>query len=318
MVSLGLTVLAADVACGQTTSTGSGQAYPYKSIRIVASGPASNTDFAARLIAQEITPGLGQQVIVENRPSGVIPGQVVAQAQPDGYTLLVTSSSLWIGPLLQKTPYDPIKDFAPISLVMNYPSILVVHPSVPVKSIKELIDLAKAKPGVLNYGSPTLGSPTHLASEMFKALAGVNITRVNYKGSAPALNALMSGEVQVMFVASASVASQISSGRLRALGVTSAQPSPLVPGVPPIAATVPNYEMGGVTGMFAPAKTPAAVISRLNQEVVRILNKADVKERAFNVGTETVGTSPAELAATIKSDMATLGKLIKDAGIVAE
>ena len=310
VASFGLMVLAAGAACGQN--------YPHKSIRIVASGPASNTDFAARLIAQELTPGLGQQVIVENRPSGVIPGQVVAQAQPDGYTLLVTSSSLWIGPLMQKTPYDPVKDFAPISLVMNYPSILVVHPSVPAKSVKELIDLAKAKPGVLNYGSPTLGSPTHLASEMFKALAGVNITRVNYKGSSPALNALIGGEVQVMFVASASVAPHVSSGKVRALGVTSAQPSPLVPGVPPIAAAVPNYEMGGVTGMFAPAGTPAAVISRLNREVVRILNKADVKERAFNVGTETVGTSPAELAATIKSDMATLGKLIRDAGIVAE
>ena len=295
-----------------------GQSYPFKSIRIVASGPASNTDFAARLIAQEITPGLGQQVIVENRPSGVIPGQVVAQAQPDGYTLLVTSSSLWIGPLMQKTPYDPIKDFAPISLVMNYPSILVVHPSVPAKSVRELIDLAKTKPGVLNYGSPTLGSPTHLASEMFKALAGVDITRVNYKGSSPALNALIGGEVQVMFVASASVAPHVSSGKLRALGVTSAQPSALVPGVPPIAATVPKYEMGGVTGMFAPAKTPAAIIARLNSEVVKILNKPDVKERAFRVGTETMGTSPGELAATIKSDIAVLGKLIKDAGIVAE
>ena len=296
----------------------SSQDYPSKPVRIIASGPASNTDFAARLIAQEISPGLGQQVFVENRPSGVIPGQVVSQAPPDGYTLLVTSSSIWVGPLLQKKPYDPVKDFSPISMVMNYPSVLVVHPSVPVKSVKGLIDLAKARPGELNYGSPTLGSPTHLAAELFKSMAGVNIVRINYKGSAPALNALIRGEVQVMFSASATVAPHVNSGRLRALAITSTKPSALVPGLPVIAATVPGYEMGGATAMFAPARTPDSIISRLNREVVRILNQADVKEKAAKVGTETVGTSPGELAATIKSDITILGKLIRDANIRAE
>ena len=296
----------------------SAQDYPGKPVRIIASGPGSNTDFAARLIAQELTAGLGQQVFVENRPSGVIPGQVVSQAPPDGYTLLVTSSSIWVGPLLQKTPYDAVKDFAPISLVMNYPSVLVVHPSVPVKTVKELVALAKARPGALNYGSPTLGSPTHLASELFKSMAGVDIVRINYKGSGPALNALMSGEVQVMFVASASVAPQIKSGRLKALAVSSLQPSPLVPGVPAVASAVPGYEMGGATAMFAPAKTSDLIIARLNREVVKLLRQPEVKERCAAVGIETVGTSPAELAATIKSEIVTFGKLIRDAGIKSE
>jgi len=291
-----------------------GQDFPTKPIRIVTSTPGGGSDFASRIIAQGISGPLGQQVIVDNR-SGVIGQEMAARAAPDGYTLIVDGAALWLGPLVQTLPYE-LKDFAPVTMISRVPNILVVHPSVPVKSVKELIALAKARPGELNYASGNPGSSAQLSAELFKSMAGVNIVMVPYKGTGPALNALISGEVQLTFATSVSVASQLKSGRLRAIAVTSAKPSALVPGMPTVAAAgLPGYDTGSATGMFAPAKTPTAIVNRINQEAVRVLTRPDVKERFFNNASEIVANSPEEFAETIRTEVAKMAKVIKDAGI---
>jgi len=312
MFSVGLLAAGAGVA--------SGQDYPNKPVRMVTAAPGAAGDFVARLVALGLTESWGQQVIVENRGgSGVIPIEIVAKALPDGYTLLVFGTTLWLLPLIQKVSYNPIGDFSPITLAAVTPLLLVVHPSLPVKSITELIALAKSRPGELNYASGISGSATHLPAELFKAMAGVNIVRVAYKGGAPAISALIGGEVQVMFATASGAGPHVNSGRLRALAVTSAQPSALFPGLPTVAASgLPGYDAASIMCIFAPAKTPAALVGRLNRDIVRVLNKADVKERFIKAGSEVVASSPKELAAAMKSDMATMGKVIRDAGIRAQ
>jgi len=296
------------------------QNFPNKVIRVVVGGIGGSLDITARWVAQGITGPLAQPVIVENRPSVTIAAEVVAKAPPDGYTLLVTGPNLWILPLLESKPsYDPTRDFSPLTLATRSPSILVVNPSLPVKSVKELIALAKARPCDLNCASGSSGSASHLAAELFLAKAGVKIVRINYKSAAAGLIDLISGQVQVMFPVAASVAPYIKAGRLRALAVTTRQPSALVPGTPTIAAAgLPGYEAVSIGAIFGPANVPDAIISRLNQEFVRVLTREDTKERFLGNGVESVGSSPAELAAAVKSEMATIGKLIKDAGIRAE
>jgi tripartite-type tricarboxylate transporter receptor subunit TctC len=233
--------------------------------------------------------------------------------------LLVTTNALWVLPFIQKVNFDPVADFVPISTAALSPTILVVHPSLPAKSAKELIALAKAKPGELNYASAGTGSSPHLAAELFKAMAEVNIVRIPYKGSGPALNGLIGGQVQMMFGTAGSVSPLITSGKLRALAVTSAQPSPLFPGLPALADSgVPGYRSETVYGAFAPAGTPPAVVSRLNREIVLALERPEVKEKFLNAGVESAGSSPTQFAALIKSDMARMGKVIKDAGIRAD
>jgi len=311
MSSMGIALVVAGAAFGQTKDV-----YPNKVIRIVTSAPGSNNDWGARLVAQELTPRVGQQVVVENRPS-VINVETVAKALPDGYTLLFLGPTVWLLPLLRDdVSWDVMRDFAPITLAVTSPNAVVVHPSLPVKSIKELIALARARPGELNYGAGALGSTPHLAAELFNALAGVNIVRVPYRGTGPAMIALISGEVHLQFPGLGSVAPHIKSGKVRALAVTSAQPSALAPGLPTVAASgVPGYESTSTLGIFAPAKTPATIIKLLNREIMGILKKADVKERFFFSGAEAVGSSPEEFATAIRSEMAKWGKVIKDAGI---
>jgi tripartite-type tricarboxylate transporter receptor subunit TctC len=292
-----------------------GQGYPNKPIRIVTSEAGGGSDFAARPIAQGLSVPLSQTVIVDNRP-GIIAIETVAKAPPDGYTLILYGQVIWITPLLQKTTYDVVRDFSPITMVASSPNLVVVHPSLPVTSVKELIALAKAKPGELNYGGGGAGASTHLAPELFKAMAGVNIVYVPFKGVGPALNALIAGEVQLMFSTAGSLVPHIKAGRLRALAVTSAQPSALTPGLPTVAASgVPGYESVSSLGILAPAQTPEPIINRLNQEVVRVLNQPDLKAKFLNSGIEVVASSPAQLAATMKSEMTVMGKVIKDAGI---
>ena len=317
MLHLRSVLLILPVGLALSTGVVFGQDYPNKPIRMITASPGGGSDFVARVVSQEIAGPLGQPVIVDNR-GGIIPGEIVAKASPDGYTLLVDSASFWIAPLLQQIPYDVVKEFSPITLVTSSPIILVLHPSVPVKSVKELITLAKAKPGHLNYGSGASGASSHLAPELFKSMAGVNIVRITYKGSGPAVAALVAGEVQLMVASAPSVAPHLKSGKLRALAVTSAKPSPLFPGLPPIAETLPGYETVTNTGVFAPAKTPAAVIKRLNQEMVRVLNRSDVKEKFFNAGSEVVASSPEQFAASVKAEIAMWGKLIREAGIKAD
>lgn len=308
----GLTVLG--------TGDVSGQSYPEKTIRIVAAAPGGVVDLTARQIAQGVSANWGHQVIVENRGGGAgFASELVAKAPPDGYTLLIYGRDIWIAQFLHNVRYDAVRDLAPITLAVRSPGILIVHPSLPVKSVKELIALAKAKPGELNYASGPTGSSIHLAAELFRAMAGVNIVRVAYKGSAQGLNDLIAGEVQLMFPTTASAAPHVKSGRLRALAVTGAEPSALAPGLPTVAASgLPGYEAVAMTGLFAPTGTPAALINRLNKETTRVLNRADVKEKLFSTGSEAVGTSPGQLAATMKAEIARLGQVIKAAGIRAD
>ena len=295
------------------------QEFPTRPVRIVTSSIGGTTDLVARVIAQGLTASLGQQVIVDNRPTGIIPGEIVVKAPPDGYTLLFHGSSLWMMPLLQKVPFDPVKDLAPVTLATSTPNVIVVHPAVPAKTIKELIALAKAKPGALNYGSGATGAASHLAAELFKYMAQVNIVRVPFKGQGAAVLSLLGGEVQMSFASAGSVAGHIKSGKLRALAITTAKPSALAPGLPTVADSgLPGYQSASNAGMLVPARTPARLITLLNREIVQALTRPEMKELLFKEGTEVVGSSPQEFAASIKAEMASLGKVIKAAGIRTE
>ncbi len=290
------------------------QAWPTKPIRIVTVAPGSANDIVARLIAQELRPALGQAVIVDNR--GAIAAEIVARAPADGYTLLLYGSAVWLSPFIRShTPYDPVKDFAPITLVAASPNIVVVHPSLPVKSVRELIALARARPGELNYAAGSLGAAPHLAAELFKSMAQLDIVRVSYKGTGGSLIGLLSGEVGMMFPTAGSVTPHLKSGKLRALAVTSLQPTALAPSLPLLAQALPGYESVSLNGLFAPARTPDAVIHQINAEIVRIMKRLEVKEKLVAAGTDAMATTPEEFAATIKAEMAKWGKLIREAGI---
>ncbi len=296
------------------------QSYPTKPIRVVTSEPGGGNDFAARAIGQAIGPRLGQPWVIDNRggAGGAIAAETVAKAPADGYTLLVYAANIWIIPLLRSNvPYDVLRDLAPITWAARSPNTVVVHPSLPVTSMKELIALAKARPGQLSYGSGGTGATSHLSAELFKSMAKVDILRVPYKANPPALNDLMGGQVQLMFSTASSVTPHLRSGRLRALAVTSAEPSPLAPGLPTVAsaANLPGYESISIYGVFAPAKTPEAIVRQLNQAIVAVLNQPDVRERFFNVGVETVGSTSEQFTAVIRADIARMAKVIKDAGI---
>jgi tripartite-type tricarboxylate transporter receptor subunit TctC len=282
-------------------------------VRIVTGVPGGSLDLTARLIGPKLAERLGQQVIVDNR-GGLISMEIAAKAPADGYTLLLASGSLWISQFVRDhVAWDPIRDYSPITLLVTSPNILVVHPSLPARSVKGLIALARARAGELNYSSGQAGSSSHIAGELFKSMAGVNIVRVAYKGQGPAMLSLITGESQVSFPNAASVGPFMKSGKLRALAVTTAQPSALAPGLPTVAAAaLPGYESRAVLGMFAPARTPAPIIEQLNRGIVGALNDADVKQRLFDSGAEVVASSPAGLTAAMKSEMATTGKLIKD------
>jgi tripartite-type tricarboxylate transporter receptor subunit TctC len=307
---IGVTALGAEPACCQP--------YPHKPIRIVTSEVGGGTDFTARLIAQGLSAGLGQQVIVDNRAAGIIPGEIVSRAIPDGYTLLVHTSSFWLGPLLRKTPYDPLRNFLPVTLATKSSNILVVHPSVAAKSVKELITLARSKPGEFNYASASTGGTPHLAAELFKAMAAVDIVRIPYKGTGPALNALIGGEVQLSFPSASAAVLHVKAGRLRALAVTTSQPSALAPGLPTVSETVPGYESVQMYGVFAPARTPENIINRISQESAKFLNVTKTKELFLASGVEAVGSSPHEFGAAVRSEISRMGKVIKDAGIREE
>jgi tripartite-type tricarboxylate transporter receptor subunit TctC len=291
------------------------QDYPSRPIRVISSVIGSSGDIVIRMIAPRISGPLGQQVIVDNRASATT-AETLAKSPPDGYTLLIDATSLWIGPLLQDLPYDPVRDFAPISTSDRSPSVLTVNPSLPVKTVKDLIALAKARPGELNYGSAATGALSHLAAELFKSMAGVNIVRVSYKGGALAVNAVVAGEVPMVFNSAGSVRQHINTGRLRALAVASLQPSPLAPGLPTLAESgLPGFEAILIQGIFAPAKTPEAIVRKLNQEIVRALSSEELKERFLNTGIEAAGSTPEGFAATVKSEMAKWARIIKAAGI---
>jgi tripartite-type tricarboxylate transporter receptor subunit TctC len=294
--------------------------YPSKPIKLIVPFPAGGTtDIVARTIGQELTKTWGQQVIVENRPGagGNIGSEAVAKAPADGYTLLMgTVGTHGINAsVYKKLPYDAVKDFAPITLATSVPNILVVHPALPVKSVKELIAYAKANPGKLNFASSGNGTSIHLAGELFKTMTGVQMTHVPYKGSAPALTDLLGGQVQLMFDNMPSALPHVKTGKLRALAVTAAKRSPATPDLPTIAESgVPGFEATSWFGLLAPAGTPKEIVTKLNKEVVRILKTPDVKERLLAQGAEPVGNSPEQFAGHIKAEIVKWRKVVEVSG----
>ena len=278
------------------------------------------SDIAARLIAGALSPRLGQQVVVDSRVGGTIIAETAVKAAPDGYTIICYSGTLWVLPLMQAKPaYDPFRDFAPVTLVGSAPMVVVVHPSVPAKSIAELIALAKAKPGELNSATGPLGATPHLASELLKYMAGIDIVHVAYRGVGAAVNDVITGRVQMMVPNAGAVLQHVKTGKLRTLAVGSAKPSVFFPGVPTVAeAGLPGYEAVASYAVFAPARTPASLVTRLHQEIVSVLHTPDLKEKFFNTTTDVVGSTPAELTAHMKAEIARLGKVIKAADIRAE
>jgi tripartite-type tricarboxylate transporter receptor subunit TctC len=291
------------------------QNFPNRLIRVVTTEVGGASDLATRIMAQALSVNLGQSAIVENR--GIIGVEIVSQATADGHVLLHYTSPLWIIPLFRRnTVWEPLRDFAPVAITVNTPNLLAVHPSLPVKTVPQLVALARARPGELNYGSSSTGAGNHLAAELFKSMTGVKIERIAFKGAGAALNALIGGQIDMIFPSAGSVAQHIRQGRLRALAVTSLEPSALAPGLPTMAqAGVPGYESQSRTVLFAPAKTPPAVIARLNSEVVRTLQQPEVRERLFAAGLEVIASSPSEAAAMIRSEMTRMARLIEEAGL---
>jgi tripartite-type tricarboxylate transporter receptor subunit TctC len=309
---LALVVAVASAAFGQT--------YPAKPIKfVVPYPPGASTDTVARAVAQKLSDTLGQQVFVENRAgaSGNIGADYVAKSAPDGYTILLGTdathtTNVFFG---KNFPYDPVKDFTPITLAVGNVIVLAAHPSVPVTSVKELIDYAKKNPGRLSYASSGTGSPHHLAGELLRQLAGIDIVHVPYKGGGQAITDFVGGQVPLMFSSLVTVAPHIKSGKVRALGVVEAKRYPLLPDLPTIAETVPGFEINSWLGFLGPAGLPQPIQARLQAEIVKALNAPDVRARLEPAGLVVVGNTPTEFGALIKADLEKRGRLIKAAGI---
>ncbi len=312
---LALTVWAGATSA-QDPSASAGQAFPVKPIRIIV-GPGP--DIIARLFGQKFTEAWGHQTVVEQRPGGggTIATEMVAKAPPDGYTLLLSSAAYTINAVLQPGPYDLTRDFASIALCATSPFILAVHPSVPAQSVKALIALAKAKPGQLVYSSSGNGTPPHLAGEMFKAMAKVDILHVPYKYATPALIDVVSGQVQIMWPIMSISLPQVQSGKLRGLGVSAAERTRLAPQLPTIAeAGLPGYEIIGWNGLIAPAKTPAAVVNKINAEINRNLKASEIVGRLAQSSYDPAGerNSPEQFTGFVRAEIAKFAKLVKESG----
>ena len=309
------------IVWAQTSAPGS--AYPTRALRIIVPfPPGGGTDKLARMIAMRFTTTLGQPVVVDNRSGagGVVGTDLVAKAPPDGHTLLFTTAAYAMGAALRtKLPYDPIKDIAPVTIVAVSPSLLIVHPSLPVKTVKELIAFAKANPGRLNYGSTGSGAPYHIATEMFKSMAGIDIAHVPYKGAGPAIVSAISGEVTLLIGNIISALPLARGGRMRALGVTTLKRSPQAPDIPTIhEAGLPGYEFVTWFGLLAPGATPSAIVQRLYAETQQLINTADMRAAMLTDGAEPNGMTPEQFAAVIKADIQRYSQLAKQAGMRAD
>jgi len=310
--------LAAMFVVAATTAFGA-ERYPSKPVRLIVPFAAGgNTDIVARAVAQKLAESLGQQVVVDNRggAGGVIGTELAARASSDGYTLLMVSASHVINPGLRKLPYDTAKDFTAISIVADVPVILVVHPSLPVKTVPQLVALAKARPGQLNCASGGSGTTAHLAAELLKSAAAINFAHIPYKGVGPALVDLLGGQVQMMFSAMPSVMPHVRQGRLRALGIAAAQRSPALPDLPTIReAGIPGVDANVNFALLAPAATPKEIIARLNGEVGKILRMPEVRERMLSEGAVPVGNSAEEATRFLAVEIARWGKVTKALGL---
>ena len=295
-----------------------GQTYPTRPIRIIAlSAPGSGPDIVGRLIGSKLTEAWGQQVIVDTRPAatGIVGSEIAARSAPDGHTLvIITSQAVIVSVMYDKLTYDLGRDFAPVTFVASTPFILAVNPSVPAHSVKELVALAKSKPGQLRYGSGGSGSPPHLSTELFRSMAGIDVLHVPYKGITPAMIDAVAGQVQFVISVIPAVLGTVKSGKLRALGVTSAKRTTLLPELPAISETIPGYEFIGWYSIFAPAKTPAAILSKLNAGIGSALNAPEFRDKFTALGTEPRSSTPQELAAYLRSETQKMRKLVKLSG----
>ncbi len=289
--------------------------FPAKPLRIIV-GPGP--DIVGRLVGQKLTEAWGQQVIVETRPGGggAIAGEMVAKATPDGYTMLLSSAAYTINAVLQPGAFDLVKDFSPVVFCASAPFVMVVHPSVAARSVQEFVALAKAKPGQLVYASSGNGTPPHLAGELFKSMAGVNVLHVPYKNAAPALIDVVAGQVQLMFAITSIGLPQVNSGKLRGLGVSSAQRTPLAPALPTIAESgLPGYEVTGWNGLLAPRGTPPAVVAKINAEVSRALKQPELAQRLAGAFYDaSAANTPAQFATYIREEIAKWAKLVRETG----
>lgn len=312
--------LFAVLALAAISAASSAQGFPNKPIRlIVAFSAGGPTDVLARAIGQKLSETLGQQVAIDNRPGagGNIGSEIVAKAPPDGYTLVmgIVGTHAINASLYRKMPYDAVKDFAPVILTASATITLVAHPSVPAKSIKELIVLAKSKPRQLNFASPGSGTPQHLAGELFKTMAGVDIVHIPYRGAAPAVIDLLGGQVSLAFVSLPAALPHVKAGKLTALGISASKRSAVAPDVPTIAESgLPGYEAENWYGVLAPAGTPREIVNKLNSEIVKVLRMPEVKERLHSQGFDTLSSTPEEFAAYIKSEIVKWAKVVKDSG----
>ena len=291
------------------------QGFPNKPIRILTAEPGSPNDLLSRMISPQLTATLGEQIVVDNR--GISAIEIAAKSPADGYTLLSYGAPLWLSSLLRRNVrWDPFRDFLPVTLALSAPCLLVVAPSVPARTVTELISLARTKPGELNYGSSSGGSVTHLAGELFKSMAKVNLVRINYKGNGPAIAALIASEVQIMIPNVGAVLPHVNSGRLRALAVTSLRPFASLPNIPTVTASgIPGFEVSSISGILAPARTPAEIVNKLNLHIVQILNAAEFKEKFLLSGMEVVASSPDAFSTRIKADISKWRSVISEAGI---
>jgi tripartite-type tricarboxylate transporter receptor subunit TctC len=305
------------------SAASSAQNYPIRPVRmIVGFPPGGSTDLVARVVGQKMSDAWGQQVVIDNRPgaNGMIGADLVAKASPDGYSLLLSS----IGPMginasLYKMPYDIVNDFAPVTYTGNVANLLVVHPTIPAMNVKDLMALAKAKPGQLTFGSSGTGGAPHMAVELFKILAKVNVVHVPYKGGGPAMADLVGGQISGSFASMPSSIPFVRAGKLRALAVTAPKRSPALPDVPTISeAGIPGFSVLDWQGLFTTAKTPPEIVNKLNAEVVRILALPDVTERLTAAGVEIQTSSPREWGDFVKSEIAKWGKVVKEAGVKVE
>jgi tripartite-type tricarboxylate transporter receptor subunit TctC len=292
------------------------QDYPIQPVRFVGSSPGGGADLVMRLIAPSVKTALGQPIVIDNRAT-ILLGDIGSKAAPDGYTVVCIGNSVLIGHLLRETQWDPIRDFAPVTLADAGPSVLIVHPSLPVRSVKDLIALAKARPGQLNFATGAPASTGHLAASLFKSMAGINMAWVPYKDNGPGMMSVIAGETQLMFKDAAGLVPQVKAGRIRALAVTSAKPSPLLAGLPSIAEAggLPGYEVLTIDAFVVPARTPAPIVTRLHDAIVRALNEPDAQRTLFNSGVVAVGSSPEELGAFMQTSIEKWRKVIKEAGI---
>jgi tripartite-type tricarboxylate transporter receptor subunit TctC len=304
-------------------SPGMASTYPVKPIRLVVSvQPGGNLDLIGRAVAEKASEGLGQRMYVENRPgaNSTIGLAHVARSAPDGYTLVMVAQSALVAPkMMRNPPYDPVRDLAGVSLIATLPQMLVVHPSLPVKSVKELIALAKSRPGQINVGTSGNGSGSHLALEIFNRMAGVRLMRIPYNGDGPAIVDLLGGQVPVKFDNLSTSIQHVRGGKLRALGVTSAVRTQLLPEVPAIAETLPGFQASIFNGMMAPANTPPEVLARVHAEIVRFVQSPEIRSRFANQGVELqASASPAEFTAYMKAEYVRYAKIIEEAGIKPE